>query len=41
MIESQIYNIAKKSFNVIRENKILAKIPEFVVNKTMHLIRQK
>ena len=31
MQNSRIYNVANMSFNVIRENKILAKISEFTV----------
>ena len=31
MLQSQIFNIANMSFNVIRENKNLVKISEFTV----------
>ena len=35
MLQLRIFNIANKFFNVIRENKIHAKIFEFTVAKTM------
>ena len=38
MPESRVFKVANISFNAIRENKILAKISDFTVNRPVHEI---
>ena len=36
MLHTRIFNLANMSFNVIRENEILAKISEFTIHKVRY-----